>query len=103
MHVVKVIIASLALVCSGLCFLDARSWSQPLQPQQAHRSVEDEITRMQQRPEEALVLWIPGEIDGRSSEITPDELAPPRKSPAKRVGKAPAWPKGPMPNLAEAR
>ncbi len=102
MHVVKVIIASLALVCSCLCFFDARSWSEPLQPLPAHRSAEDELKRMQQRPEEALVLWIPGEIDGRSSEITPDELAPPRKSAAKR-GAKPSWPKGPMPNLAEAR
>jgi len=103
MHVVKVIIASLALACSGLCLLDVRSWSEPVQPLQTYRSAEDELRKMQQRPEGALVLWIPGEIDSWSSDISPVELEAPIKSSAKKVARAPAWPRGPTPKLAEAR
>ena len=55
---------------------------------------------MQERPEAALVLWIPGEV--ASTEMSPPEVTP-RASPTRKLAKATAWRLGKMPNLAEAR
>lgn len=102
MDVARVIIASIALVFSGWCFYDAQSSSQMLHRSEGrYRSAEEELRRMQQQPEQALVLWLPGELQNRAAEMNPAEQMPARRSPSKR--KATGWPAGQMPNLAEAR
>lgn len=103
MQVAKVIIASAALLSSGWCVYDAQSMSRAFrQPQARHRSVEDELQRMQVGPEGALVLWIPAETANASSETGTAEL-PQNRSPPRKLAKVTSWPRTKVPNLAEAR
>ncbi len=102
MDVARVIIASIALVFSGWCVYDAQSSSQMLHRSEGrYRSAEEELRRMQQQPEQALVLWLPGELQNRA-EMNPADQVPARK-PSRKAAKATGWPAGQMPNLAEAR
>jgi len=64
MDIAKIGVASLALVLSGWSLYEAGSSSRTLQrPEVLHRSAADELRRMQAQPEEALVLWVPGELE----------------------------------------
>jgi hypothetical protein len=86
MHIGKVVAASLALGLSSWSLYEAGSLSRTLQrPELQHRSAA-ELRQMEAQPEEALVLWVAGELGERKSEVAPPPLVPVRKARPKGLG-----------------
>jgi len=87
MDIRRIAIASIALLLSGWSLFEAGRSTRTLQwTEVRHRSAADELRRMQAEPEDALVLWIPGEFDDRAG-LAPPELVPERAA-RNRVGKS---------------
>ena len=82
MDITKIVVASVALVLSGWSFYEANSSSQVLQrPEVTHRSVAEELRKMQAQPEEPLVLYAPGGDPGEGkSDVALQPLVPGRKA-----------------------
>jgi len=95
MDIRRIAIASVALLLSGWSLFEAGRSSRTLhRPEIQHRSAADELRRMQAQPEDALVLWIPGEFDDRAG-IAPSDVVPERTARSSRVGKASVLGAGP--------
>jgi hypothetical protein len=88
MDIRRIAVASVALLLSGWSLFEAGRSSRTLQRTEVrHRSAADELRRMQAQPEDALVLWIPGEFDDRGG-LAPSELVLERTARSNRVGKS---------------
>jgi len=88
MDIRRIAVASVALLLSGWSLFEAGRSTRTLQRTEVrHRSAADELRRMQAEPEDALVLWIPGEFDDRAG-LAPSELVPERTARSNRVGKS---------------
>jgi hypothetical protein len=87
MDIGKVVAASLALGLSSWSLYEAGSLSRTLQrPELQHRSAAADFRQMETQPEEALVLWVPGELGERKSEVAPPPLVSVRKARPKGLG-----------------
>lgn len=81
MNITKLAAASFALLLSGWSLYEAGRSSRMLQrPEIRHRSAADELLQMSAQPEQAMVLWVPGELNDRQSDAAPVELEPLRKA-----------------------
>jgi hypothetical protein len=95
MVMTKLAAASAALLLSGWSLYEAGRSSRALhQSQIRHRSAEDELRRMQAQPEEALVLWVPGELDPPPSDAPAVERGSARSARSKRASRASAGSSG---------
>ncbi len=83
MDTTKIVVASVALILSGWSLYEADSSARTLQrPEVTHRSVAEELRKMQVQPEEPTVLYAPAGDPGEGkSDLALQPLLPRKAHP----------------------